>query len=107
MNRVSKGEIFPFFIPSKKEYSKAKLFFLMGKERHKMANIIATYELYHNLQDLLVCPDRIFNKRKSIKSLHIKKDFEKLKHAQKDLHLDIMSYYGFDKKIEKIAQDML
>lgn len=107
MNKVSKREIFPFFIPSREEYNRAKLLFLMDKDRHKNANIIAIYEFYHNLNDMLVCPDRIVDKRKALKKLHLQKDFDKLKKAQKDLHLEIMSYYGFGKKIEKMAKDML
>lgn len=107
MNKISKREIFPFFIPNNEEYSRAKIFLAMGKDRHRTANTIAIYELYHNLANEIVCPDRIANKRKDIKILHLQKDFDKLKKAQKDLHLEIMKYYGFDKKIEKMAQDML
>lgn len=107
MNKVSKREIFPFFIPSNEEYSRAKIFLAMGKDRHKNANIVAIYEFYHNLNDMLVCPDRIVDKRKSIKAMQVQKNFDSLKKAQKDLHLEVMDYYGFGKKVEKIAKDML
>ena len=91
MHKISKREIFPFFIPSTEEYSRAKIFLAMGKDRHKMANIIAIYEFYHNLSDMLVCPDRIVDKRKYVRNLHLQKDFSKLKKHQQDLHLEIMS----------------